>query len=44
MTTMGCGDLLPISAAASAIANTQAMFGQFRIAILVAGWVGAYIA
>jgi len=44
MTTLGYGDLLPISATARAIAYLQAVFGQFYIAILVAGLVGAYIA
>jgi len=44
MTTLGYGDLLPISAAARAMAYMQAVFGQFYIAILVAGLVGAYIA
>lgn len=44
MTTLGYGDLLPISATARAMAYMQAVFGQFYIAILVAGLVGAYIA
>ena len=44
MTTLGYGDLLPISAAARAMAYMQAVFGQFYIAVLVAGLVGAYIA
>lgn len=44
MTTLGYGDLLPISAVARAMAYMQAVFGQFYIAILVAGLVGAYIA
>ena len=44
MTTLGYGDLLPVSAAARAMAYMQAVFGQFYIAILVAGLVGAYIA
>lgn len=43
MTTLGYGDLLPISAAARAMAYMQAVFGQFYIAILVAGLVSAYI-
>ena len=44
MTTLGYGDLLPISATARVMAYLQAVFGQFYIAILVAGLVSAYIA
>ena len=44
MTTLGYGDLLPISATARAMAYMQAVFGQFYVAVLVAGLVGAYIA
>ena len=43
MTTLGYGDLLPISATARAMAYLQAVFGQFYIAVLVAGLVSAYI-
>jgi voltage-gated potassium channel len=43
MTTMGYGDILPISATARALAYLQAVFGQFYVAILVAGLVSAYI-
>lgn len=43
MTNLGYGDLLPVSATARAMAYLQAVFGQFYIAILVAGLVGAYI-
>ena len=43
MTTLGYGDLLPISATARALAYMQAVFGQFYVAVLVAGLVGAYI-
>lgn len=43
MTTLGYGDLAPISATARTIAYLQAVFGQFYIAILVAGLVSAYI-
>lgn len=43
MTNLGYGDLLPVSATARAMAYPQAVFGQFYIAILVAGLVGAYI-
>lgn len=44
MTTLGYGDLLPVSATARAMAYMQAVFGQFYIAILVAGLVSVYIA
>lgn len=43
MTTLGYGDLTPISATARTLAYLQAVFGQFYIAILVAGLVTAYI-
>ncbi len=43
MTTLGYGDLLPLSATARMFAYLQAVFGQFYIAVLVAGLVGAYI-
>ena len=43
MTTLGYGDLLPVSATARAMAYMQAVFGQLYVAILVAGLVSAYI-
>ncbi len=43
MTTLGYGDLLPLSATARALAYMQAVFGQLYVAILVAGLVSAYI-
>ena len=43
MTTLGYGDILPISATARAMAYMQAVFGQFYVAVLVAGLVSAYI-
>ena len=43
MTTLGYGDITPISATARALAYMQAVFCQFYVAILVAGLVGAYI-
>ena len=43
MTTLGYGDISPISATARVLAYMQAVFGQFYVAILVAGLVGAYI-
>lgn len=44
MTTLGYGDITPVSATAKFLAYSQAVFGQFYIAVLVAGLVGAYIA
>ena len=44
MTTLGYGDIAPVSAVARTLAYLQAIFGQLYIAILVAGLVGAYIA
>jgi len=43
MTTLGYGDILPISATARGFAYMQAIVGQFYIAVLVAGLVGAYV-
>lgn len=43
MTTLGYGDITPVSATAKALAYIQAVFGQFYVAILVAGLVSAYI-
>jgi len=43
MTTLGYGDISPVSSTARALAYTQAIFGQFYIAILVAGLVSGYI-
>lgn len=43
MTTLGYGDIAPASAIARMLAYMQAVFGQFYIAILVAGLVSAYI-
>jgi hypothetical protein len=43
MTTLGYGDISPVSATARALAYMQAVFGQFYLAILVAGLVSAYI-
>jgi voltage-gated potassium channel len=43
MTTLGYGDITPVSAIAKVLAYMQAVFGQFYIAILVAGLVTAYI-
>jgi hypothetical protein len=43
MTTLGYGDILPVSATARGVAYMQAIVGQFYIAVLVAGLVGAYV-
>lgn len=43
MTTLGYGDILPVSAIARGLAYLQAVFGMFYVAVLVAGLVGAYI-
>jgi len=44
MTTLGYGDILALTPTARALAYMQAVFGQFYVAILVAGLVSAYIA
>ena len=43
LTTLGYGDILPLSAIARALAYMEAVTGQFYVAILVAGLVSAYI-
>ena len=43
MTTLGYGDIVPVSATARTLAYLQAIFGLFYIAILVASLVGTYI-
>ena len=43
LTTLGYGDILPLSALARALAYMEAVTGQFYVAILVAGLVSAYI-
>ena len=43
MTTLGYGDISPVSPVARLLAYLQAVAGQLYIAILVAGLVGAYI-
>jgi hypothetical protein len=44
LTTLGYGDILPLSFLARALAYMEAVVGQFYIAVLVAGLVSAYIA
>jgi len=43
LTTLGYGDILPVSAVARMLAFMQAIAGQFYLAVLVAGLVSAYI-
>lgn len=43
MTTLGYGDVVPIRPLAQATAYIGAVLGQFYIAILVAGLVGAFV-
>ena len=43
LTTLGYGDITPVSATARSLVYMQAIAGQFYIAVLVAGLVGAYI-
>ncbi len=43
LTTLGYGDIVPVSQTARTLAFVQAIVGQFYMAILVAGLVGAYL-
>ncbi len=43
LTTLGYGDILPVTFSARALAYLEAIVGQFYLAILVAGLVGAYL-
>lgn len=43
ITTLGYGDILPLTQTARSLAFSEAIVGQFYIAVLVAGLVGAYI-
>jgi hypothetical protein len=43
LTTLGYGDITPVSATARSLAYLQAIVGQFYVAVLVAGLVSAYI-
>lgn len=43
LTTLGYGDITPVSAMARSLAFMQAVAGQFYVAVLVAGLVSAYI-
>ncbi len=44
LTTLGYGDIVPLTSPARTLAYLEAIIGQFYIAILVAGLVGAYLA
>ena len=44
LTTLGYGDILPVSATARALAYTEAVVGVFYMAMLVAALVGSYAA
>lgn len=43
LSTLGYGDITPVSPAARVLAYTQTIFGAFYMAVLVAGLVGVYI-
>jgi len=43
ITTLGYGDILPVSQAARSLSLSEAIVGQFYIAVLVAGLVSAYM-
>ena len=44
MTTLGYGDIVPVSAAARGLATLQAVVGQMYLAVLVARLVGLHVA
>jgi hypothetical protein len=44
MTTLGYGDVAPVSDVARALAAVEALIGQLYLAVLVAALVGAYVA
>ncbi len=43
LSTLGYGDIIPVSPIARTLAYLEALFGQFYIAILVASFVGMHI-
>jgi hypothetical protein len=43
ITTVGYGDIVPVSAAAHAFANLEAIVGQFYLVIQVAWLVGMHV-
>jgi voltage-gated potassium channel Kch len=44
MTTLGYGDVVPVSEIARALAAAEAVIGQIYLAVLVAALVGTYVA
>lgn len=44
LTTLGYGDIAPVSSIARTLAFLEAILGQFYVAILVAGLVGTFLA
>ncbi|MCG6866983.1 MAG: hypothetical protein LJE58_16310 [Thiogranum sp.] len=44
LTTLGYGDVLPVSAAARTLAGVEVVLGQFYLTILVAALVGMHVA
>lgn len=43
LTTLGHGDVLPVNLDAETLVFTKAVMGQFYLAVLVAGLIGAYL-
>jgi hypothetical protein len=43
LTTVGYGDMLPLTYSARALSYMETIFGQFYLAVLVAGLVSAYL-
>jgi hypothetical protein len=43
LTTLGYGDVVPLTPYAETLAVSEAVFGQFYLAVLVAGLIGAYL-
>lgn len=43
LTSLGYGDIVPVGAMARALATLEVLFGQFYIAVMVAGLVAAYL-
>jgi hypothetical protein len=43
LSTLGCGDVLPLTLCAETLVTLEAVLGQFYLAVLVAGLVGAYL-
>jgi voltage-gated potassium channel Kch len=43
LATLGYGDIVPLSSLARSIAVTEALIGQFYVAVVVALLIGAYL-